>query len=89
MIVLKNVISKQLADLFSSVLGLLLFLLYINDLNQAIRFFKVHLFADNTNLIYVDISIKKLCKLVNIDLKNLLKWLDRITISLNCEKLNW
>ena len=33
-----------------SVLGLLLFLLYINDLNQAIKFCKVHHFVDDTNL---------------------------------------
>ena len=32
------------------VLGPLLFLLYINDLNQAIKFCKVHQFADDTNL---------------------------------------
>ena len=34
-----------------SVLGPLLFLLYINDLNQAIKFCKVHHFADDTNLL--------------------------------------
>ena len=34
MIVLKKVISKQLADLLSSLPGLLLFLLYISDLKQ-------------------------------------------------------
>ena len=33
-----------------SVLGSLLFLLYINDLNQAIKFCKVHHFAAETNL---------------------------------------
>ena len=36
-----------------SVLGPLLFLLYINDLNQAIKFCKVHHFADDTNLLYI------------------------------------
>ena len=55
-----------------SVLGPLLFLLYINDLNQAITFCKVHHFADDTNLLYLRKSIKKLNKFVNIDLKSLL-----------------
>ena len=34
-----------------SVLGPLLFLLYINDLNQAMKLCKVHHFADDTNLL--------------------------------------
>ena len=34
-----------------SVLGPLLFLLYINDLNQAIKFCKVHHFVHDTNLL--------------------------------------
>ena len=52
-----------------SVLGPLLFLLYINDLNQAIKFCKVHHFADDINLLCLSNSIKKLNKLVNADLK--------------------
>ena len=50
-----------------SVLGPLLFLLYINDLNQAIKFCKVHHFADDTDLLCLSNSIKKLNKLVNAD----------------------
>ena len=72
-----------------SVLGPLLFLLYINDLNQAIKFCKVRHFADDTNLLYLGKSIKKLNKLVNYDLKNLLHWLNANKISLNVKKLNW
>ena len=34
-----------------SVLGPLLFLLYMTDLNRAIKFCKVHHFADDTNLL--------------------------------------
>ena len=55
-----------------SVLGPLLFLLYINELNQAIKFCKVHHFADDTNLLCLSNSIKKLSRLVNADLKHLL-----------------
>ena len=46
-----------------SVLGPLLFLLHINDLNQAIKFCKVHHFTDDTNLLYLSKSTKKLNKL--------------------------
>ena len=42
-----------------SVLGSLLFLLYINDLNQATKFSKAHHFADDTNLLCLSTSIKK------------------------------
>ena len=52
-----------------SVLGPLLFLLYINDLNLAIKLCKVHHFVDDTNLLYTDNSIKKLSKFLNKDLK--------------------
>ena len=38
------------------VLGPLLFLLYINDLNQIIKFCKAHHFADDTTLLYRFIS---------------------------------
>ena len=54
-----------------SVLGLLLFLLYINDLIQVVKFCKVHHFADDTNLLYLSNSTKKLNKQVNADLKHL------------------
>ena len=37
-----------------SVLGPILFLLYINDLNQAIVHSKVHHFADETNFLYAN-----------------------------------
>ena len=54
-----------------SVLSPLLFLLYINDLNLAIKHCKVRQFADDTNLLYTKNSIKKLNKLLNKDFKNL------------------
>ena len=69
-----------------SVLGLLLFLLYINDLNQAKKNCKVHHFADDTNLLCLGNSIKKLNKLVNADLERLVNWLNTNKISLSVKK---
>ena len=72
-----------------SVLVSLLFLPYIKDLNQAIKFCKAHHFADDTNLLCLSNSIKKLNKLVNADLKHLANWLNANKISLNIKKLKW
>ena len=64
----------------------LFFLIYINDLNKAIKFCTTHHFADDTNLLVVNKAIKKLQKQVNLDLKYLCKWLKANTISLNASK---
>ena len=66
-----------------SVLGSLLFLLYINDLYYTTKFCKVPHFADDTNLLCLSNSIKKLNKLVNANLKQLVNWLNANKISLN------
>ena len=59
----------------------------MNDLNQAIKFCKVHDFADDTNLLCLSNSIKKLSKLVNADLKLLANWLNANKVSLDLKKL--
>ena len=66
--------------------GLLIFLLYINDLHVAIKYCKVHHFADDTNLLIINRSLKRLSKLLNSDLKNLTNWLNANKISLNVSK---
>ena len=64
-----------------------MFLVYINDLNQALKFcHKVHHFADDTNLIHFNKSVNRLNKYVNLDLKNLTYWLNANRISLNVKK---
>ena len=52
-----------------SVLGPLLFILFIIDLNQTLEFSSVHHFADDTNLLLIESSLKKINKFVNRKLK--------------------
>ena len=49
-------------------------------------FCKVHLFADDTNLLCLSNFIKKLNKLINADLKHLVNWLNANKMSLNIKK---
>ena len=50
------------------------FSLYMNDLNQVIKFYIFHQFVDDNNLLCLGNSIKKLSKLVNVDIKHQLNW---------------
>ena len=69
-----------------SVLGPLLFAIYINDLHDAITNSSVYHFADDTNLLNINKSPKRMQVQMNQDLKNLYKWLLANKISLNCSK---
>ena len=52
-----------------SVLGPLLFLIFINGLHKAIKNSDAHLFADDTNLLYSNKSLMKINKYINQDLQ--------------------
>ena len=69
-----------------SVLGPLLFLIYINDLHKSIKYSTPRLFADDTNLLLKNHSLKKLQKQINFDLRQLYNWLVANKISLNSDK---
>ena len=49
-----------------SISGPLLFLTYINDLHYSIKFCNIHPFADDTNLINFNSSIKVINRLIKI-----------------------
>ena len=66
-------IDSQLKDVIygvpqDSVLGPLLFLIYMNDLHKAIKYSTVHHFADDTNLLYTNKSLKSIHKKMKIDM---------------------
>ena len=72
-----------------SVLGPLLFLIYVNDLPNASKKLSFYLFADDTNIYYESEDFSKLIKSVNKGLRSLKKWLDANKLSLNIDKTNY
>ena len=66
-----------------SVLGPILFLIYINDLHRSIKHSITYHFADDTNLLHISNDYKTLQRKVNFDLFSLHKWLTANKISLN------
>ena len=66
-----------------SVLGPLLFLIYINGLHNYIKYYRTYHFADDANILCSDKSLCTLANKVNHDLKNLSQWLKANRLSLN------
>ena len=69
-----------------SVLGPLLFIIFIIDLHVSITYSKDHHFADDTSLLLIIKSLKQINKLMNHDLSLLVQWLRSSKISLNASK---
>ena len=69
-----------------SILGPLLFLVYINDLHEAVTHSLIHHFVDDTNILYCSKSLKKINKCINHDLSQIVQWLRANRISLNAYK---
>ena len=69
-----------------SVLGPLLFLIYINDLHRSISNSYTYHFADDTNLLIISNSLLSIQTKLNHDLKGLFCWLLANKISLNAAK---
>ena len=69
-----------------SILGPLLFILYINDIVQCSEVLYFILFADDTNIMYADNSINNLTLTVNRELNKLACWFKANKLSLNLKK---
>ena len=72
-----------------SILGPLLFILYINDLCNVSKFLKCVLFADDTNLFASGNNINTLCEQINDELSKINKWFSINKLSLNLSKTNF
>ena len=69
-----------------SVLGPLLFLIYINDIHKCSEIMSFILFADDTNLFLSDNDLKKLQDMVLQEFKKVVTWLKVNKLTLNIKK---
>ena len=69
-----------------SVLGPLLFLLYINDINFAVTEGELKLYADDTNLFLNDTNLDRLCDRTNQSLDSLYQWFLANKLSVSFDK---
>ena len=69
-----------------SVLGPILFLLYINDFHNCSKILDFHLFADDSNIFYTDKKLSKVESCINSKIKCVSTWLCANKLSLNIEK---
>ena len=72
-----------------SVLGPLLFLIYINDLPLSSPKLAFYLFADDTNIYCESESLDQLQSVVNKELRKVKMWLEVNKLSLNIDKTNF
>ena len=66
-------------------MGLLFFLLYVNDLPEASHF-ETTLFADDTNLHLSHSNVKTLQVQVALEMKNIENWISETKLTINCKK---
>ena len=73
----------------SSILGPLLFLIYVNDLHKASLILKPVMFANDTNLFLSNKDISKLFSDINAELQKMSIWFKANELSLNATKTKW
>ena len=66
-----------------SILGPLLFLIYVNDLPKCLTSGQANMFAHNTNLFFNNVSYSELFKKANEDLHKVDSWLTANKLTLN------
>lgn len=72
-----------------SILGPLLFLIYINDIANSSKELLFRLFADDTNIFMSDNNVNRLQTNINTELKKVSEWLRSNYLSLNVSKTHF
>ena len=68
-----------------SALGPLLFLLFINDIHEAIECFTIKLFADDTNCFFSGYDFETLRETVVTGVCSLQQWINAKKVTINCD----
>lgn len=82
-----KLISKGVPQ--GSILGPILFLIYINDITRASSKFQFVIYADDTNLLLADKNINSLYTNLNNELKCIARWVKCNKLKLNVSKTNY
>ena len=69
-----------------TILGPLLFLIYINDLPNCLTSCQPRMYADDTHITYADVDVNSIQLNLNHNLDNLNKWLISNKLTLNTAK---
>ena len=72
-----------------SILGPLLFLIYINDIIRCSHIMQFVLFADDTNIFFSSQSLAELENIINKELDHLAMWFKANKLSLNIDKTSY
>ena len=72
-----------------SILGPLLFLVYINDICKSSDLLRFILYAYDTNIFYSCESVDQLCDVVNRELQGVVQWFKANRLSVNLKKTNF
>ena len=72
-----------------SILGPLLFILYLNDLAKVSQTIYPLIFADDTNVFVAGKKVEELILIMNHELEKVMRWMNTNKLSLNIDKSNY
>jgi hypothetical protein len=89
-----NSCNSQLKDILcgvpqGSILGPLLFILYVNDITSTSNVLDFILFADDTTILYSHENVESQINIVNAELKEVSNWFKANKLSVNASKTNY